>query len=328
MPTPCRDCLEPTLIFLRDGLDFFLRRECRRVENVRRSRGRGTRKLLLIFEDYSLDRHRRELRRGGSLQHIEPQVFDLLLFLIDNRERVVSKDDLLASVWGGRTVSDSTLASRINAARRAVGDTGEQQRLIRTVHGRGFRFVGTIRETEERAGAVDCFAVAPAAQTEFRVPDRSPDVLTDAPTRSRRGRRASIAVMPFHASSQAAECVADGLSHDIISALARLRALLVIARGSTFALRERASNPREIGRALNVDYVATGSVLRTTVGSLSASNFARQATAASSGRRLTKHLSPAHLTSSVPSRRRSSARSTLKSKRLSVVALRSGRPIR
>ena len=170
---------------------------------------------MLTFEGYSLDRHRRELRRGGNLQHVEAQVFDLLLFLIENRERVVSKEDLLASVWRGRNVSESTLASRINAARRAVGDTGEQQRLIRTIHGRGFRFVGTIREAEERAASVGCLAVAPAAQAKFNVPDRSPDPLTDAPTPSRRGRRASIAVMPFHASSQAAECVADGLSHDI-----------------------------------------------------------------------------------------------------------------
>ena len=220
--------------------------------------------LLLIFEDYSVDRDRRELRRGGSLQHVEPQVFDLLLFLIDNRERVVSREDLLASVWRGRNVSDSTLGSRINAARRALGDSGEQQRLIRTIHGRGFRFVGTMSGTEERAASVHCVAIAPAAQAKFSVPDGSSDPLTYAPTPSRRGRRASIAVMPFHASSQTAECVADGLSHDIISGLARLRALFVIARGSTFALRDRASNPREIGRLLDVDYVATGSVLRDT----------------------------------------------------------------
>jgi len=229
---------------------------------MRRSRGLGDAKLLLIFEDYSVDRHRRELRRGGNLQRVEPQVFDLLLFLIDNRERVVSKDDLLDSVWGGRTMSESTLASRVNAARRAVGDTGEQQRLIRTIHGRGFRFVGAIRETEERAASVDVIAVTPSAQAELSVSDRPSGLVTDTVPRSRRGRRASIAVMPFHASSQAAECVADGLSHDIISGLARLRALFVIARGSTFAFRDRAPNPREIGRLLNVDYVATGSVLR------------------------------------------------------------------
>ena len=99
-------------------------------------------KLLLIFEDCSVDRHRRELRRGGSLQHVEPQVFDLLLFLIDNRERVVSREDLLASVWRGRNVSESTLTSRINAARRAVGDTGDGL-LAADIerHGRHVRFV-------------------------------------------------------------------------------------------------------------------------------------------------------------------------------------------
>jgi DNA-binding winged helix-turn-helix (wHTH) protein len=147
--------------------------------------------LLLIFEDYSVDRHRRELRRGGSLQRVEPQVFDLLLFLIDNRERVVSKDDLLASVWGGRTVSESTLASRINAARRAVGDTGEQQRLIRTIHGRGFRFVGTIRETEERAASVDGIAVAPSAQAELSVSDRPSGLVTDTLDRAVAGAHRS-----------------------------------------------------------------------------------------------------------------------------------------
>src|SRR5215475_12662724 len=156
---------------------------------MRRGRTAWAPKLLLIFEDCSVDRHRRELRRRGSLQHVEPQVFDLLLFLIDNRERVVSRDDVLTSVWHGRNVSESTLASRINAARRTVGDTGEQQHLIRTVLRKGFRFVGTIRETEERAALVDCVAIAPATQAEFGVPDRSSNPLTDAPTRSRRGRR-------------------------------------------------------------------------------------------------------------------------------------------
>ena len=83
-------------------------------------------KLLFLFEDYVLDTERRELRRGPELLSMEPQVFDLLAFLIGNRDRVVSKDDLLAAIWGGRIVSESTLASRINAARRVIGDTGEQ----------------------------------------------------------------------------------------------------------------------------------------------------------------------------------------------------------
>src|SRR5712691_11189960 len=102
--------------------------------------------MLYSFEDFSLDTARRELRRGGALIALQPQVFDLLEYAIRNRERVVSKDDLLAAVWHGRIVSESTLTSRITAARHAIGDSGEQQRFIRTVSRRGFRFVGEVRE--------------------------------------------------------------------------------------------------------------------------------------------------------------------------------------
>src|ERR1051325_6892297 len=102
--------------------------------------------MLYRFEDYVLDTDRRELRHGVALLAIEPQVFDLLVFLVGNRDRLVSKEDLLASVWGGRIVSESTLASRINAVRRVVGDSGEKQRLIRTTIGKGIRFVGSVQE--------------------------------------------------------------------------------------------------------------------------------------------------------------------------------------
>ena len=101
--------------------------------------------VQLLFEDYALDADRRELRRGSEAIAVEPQVFDLLIFLVQNRDRVVGKDDLIATVWDGRIVSDSTLTSRINAARKAVGDSGEDQRLIRTIARRGFRFVGSVR---------------------------------------------------------------------------------------------------------------------------------------------------------------------------------------
>jgi adenylate cyclase len=105
--------------------------------------------LLYSFEDFSLDTARRELRRGGALIPLQPQVFDLLEYSIRNRQRVVTKDDLLATVWNGRIVSESTLSTRINAARSALGDSGEDQRLIRTAHGKGIRFVGIVREEEE-----------------------------------------------------------------------------------------------------------------------------------------------------------------------------------
>ena len=93
--------------------------------------------MQFLFAGHILDTDRRELRRGSKLIAIEPQVFDLLTYLVENRERVVTKDDLIASVWGGRIVSDPTLTSRINAARKALGDSGEDQMLIRTVARKG-----------------------------------------------------------------------------------------------------------------------------------------------------------------------------------------------
>ena len=115
--------------------------------------------VLFSFENYALDCERRELRAHGAAVPVEPQVFDLLVYLIENRDRVVSKDDLIASVWSGRIVSDSTLDSRINAARKALGDSGEHQRLVRTIARKGFRFVG-----EVQAGP----AAEPAAKTAAR----------------------------------------------------------------------------------------------------------------------------------------------------------------
>ena len=107
--------------------------------------------VLFSFEDFVLDNERRELRAGGTIVPLEPQVFDLLVYLIENRDRVVSKDDLIASVWGGRIVSDSTLSSRINAARKAIGDSGAQQKLIRTIARKGLRFIGEVSMQEDDA---------------------------------------------------------------------------------------------------------------------------------------------------------------------------------
>ena len=101
--------------------------------------------MQFFFGDHTLDDDRRELFRGSEPIAVEPQVFDLLIFLLQNRDRVVSKDDLIASVWGGRVVSDSTLTSRINAARKAVGDSGGKQKLIRTIARKGLRFVGDVQ---------------------------------------------------------------------------------------------------------------------------------------------------------------------------------------
>src|SRR5262249_22049855 len=102
--------------------------------------------VQFLFGDCMLDLDRRELTRGPQAVSVGPQGFDLLVYLVQNREKVVSKDELLDSVWGGRIVSESTLTSHINAVRKAIGDRGEEQRLIKTVPRRGFRFIGDVRE--------------------------------------------------------------------------------------------------------------------------------------------------------------------------------------
>ena len=115
--------------------------------------------MLYLFEDFVLDPDRRELRRGDAVIAVQPRVFDLLEYLIANRDRVVSKDDILEAVWGGRIVSESALTTRINAVRTAVGDDGDQQRLIRTIPRKGIRFVGVV---QERAKPADEAATATA----------------------------------------------------------------------------------------------------------------------------------------------------------------------
>jgi TolB-like protein len=197
--------------------------------------------LPYLFEDFALDGDRRELRRGNDLISVEPQVFDLLQYLIRNRERVVSKDDLVDAVWQGRIVSDATLASRINAARSALQDNGEQQRLIRTILRRGLRFVGTVRE---EGGAE---AIAPVEQPK-------PGLGIPA--------RPSIAVLPFVNLSGDPEqdYFADGMVEDIITGLSRIRWLFVIARNSSFTYKGRAVDVKQVGQELGVRYVLEGSV--------------------------------------------------------------------
>ena len=123
--------------------------------------------MLFLFEDFALDSERRELRSNGATISVEPQVFDILVHLLENRDRVVSKDDLIASVWNGRIVSDSTLDSRINAVRKAVGDSGGQQRLVRTMSRKGFRFVGAVTSTGKPGKQGDSSPAPPQQEVHF-----------------------------------------------------------------------------------------------------------------------------------------------------------------
>jgi len=197
--------------------------------------------VRFAFGDCLLDADRRELRRGGAAVALEPQVFDLLLYLLANRDRVVSKDDLIAEVWHGRIVSDSTLTSRINAARAAVGDSGAAQLMIRTIARKGLRFAAEVTEQD-----------AP------REPHKSPAdpslvVPPDKP---------SVAVLPFAnmSSDPEQEYFADGIAEDVITALSRYPSLFVIARNSTFTYKGRVVEIRQVGHELGVRYVLEGSL--------------------------------------------------------------------
>ena len=196
------------------------------------------------FEDFVLDADRRELARGAEAIALGPQVFDLLLHLVQNREHVVTKDNLIDVVWDGRIVSESTLTSHINAVRKAIGDTGEDQRLIRTISRKGYRFVGAVRE---------------AATSERAVPSKPTELLAPALTLP---ERPSIAVLPFLnlSGDPAHDYFVDGVVDDIISALSRMRWLFVIARNSSFTYKGRAVDLKQVGRDLGVRYVLEGSV--------------------------------------------------------------------
>jgi TolB-like protein len=201
--------------------------------------------LRYLFAEYAFDTDRRELRRGRELVSVAPQVFDLLDFLIRNRERVVSKDDLINAIWNGRSVSDAALTTRLNVARSVIGDSGEEQRLIKTLPRKGFRFVGPVQEAREPAGvaAVDG-------------PQEPPKVGLELPDRP------SIAVLPFANLSTEPEqdYFADGMVEDIITGLSRSKSLFVIARQSSFTFKGKAVDIKQVGRELGVRYVLEGSI--------------------------------------------------------------------
>ena len=203
--------------------------------------------MQYVFEDCALDPDRRELTRRGQAVAIGPKVFDLLLHLVQNREHVVSKDDLLDAVWAGRIVSESTLTSHINAVRKAIGDNGQEQRLIRTRARKGFRFVGDVTEATDDPTSS---GTSTARLDERSVPEL---VLPDSP---------SIAALPFQnwSGDPEQEYFADGVVEDIITALSRIRWLFVIARNSSFTYKGRAVDVKQVGRELGVRYVLEGSV--------------------------------------------------------------------
>jgi TolB-like protein len=199
--------------------------------------------MIFSFGRYQLDIERRELRHGGAAVHVEPQVFDLLVYLLEHRDRVVTKDDLIGSVWGNRIISESTLTSRINAARNAIGDTGKGKTLIRAVPRKGFRFVGDVQ-----AQVAVSIATGPA--------------MAGGPESDGPAERRAIAVLPFTNMSgdRQQEYFSDGISEDIISALSKQRWFFVIARNSSFLYKGKSVDIKDVAEELGVRYVIEGSV--------------------------------------------------------------------
>ena len=201
------------------------------------------RTVIHRFGSFELDIARAELRAAGRPCPLEPQVFALLAYLVEHRERLVSRDEILEKVWDGRIVSDSAIASRVKSVRKALGDDGEAQRFIKTIHGRGFRFVAEVQAGSEGIAAA---------------PSRPAGSLLPAATSA----RPSIAVLRFSPVGEAASIItiADALPHDLITELSRLRWLFVTARGSSFRLPAVDADCAEVGRLLDVRYMLTGTV--------------------------------------------------------------------
>jgi TolB-like protein len=205
--------------------------------------------MAYIFDRFELDAEKVELRKDGTRVALEPQVLSLLLLLVENRERMVSKDEIIEKIWKGRIVSESALTSRIKSARRVLGDDGKSQRFIRTIHGTGFRFVA--EAVPKRAPAIELAAQRGPCQEQPAAGE--PEAAAAKP---------SIAVLPFRLVGIAGPyaTIADALPHELIAELSRLRWLFVIARGSSFRFRSDNSDIHRIGEALGVRYCLSGVV--------------------------------------------------------------------
>jgi TolB-like protein len=204
--------------------------------------------LRYSFEDFTLDIERRELWRGAHIVPTTPQVFDLLDYLIQHRDRVVSKDDLINAVWNGRIVSDAALTTRLNAARTAIGDDGENQRLIKTLPRKGIRFVGAVSEGQRPA--TTSASSAPQHNGTAEIPFSPPHL--------------SIVVLPFTnlGGDPEQDYFVDGVTESLTTDLSRIRGSFVIGRHTAFTYKGKAVNLKQIGRDLNVGYVLEGSVRR------------------------------------------------------------------
>ena len=207
--------------------------------------------MIYRFGPFELDLATVELRGRGEILSLEPQVFALLAVLVENHDRLVSKDEIIEKVWDGRVVSDAAVASRVKSARQALGDDGQAQRFIRTVHGQGFRFVAEINALRGSAG--HCGLPGGAGPGGYDIGSLAHQLA--------RVSRPSIAVLPFRVvgANERYPALASALPDELICDLSRLRWLLVTARGSSFRVRADREFS-EIGRLLGVRYCLSGAI--------------------------------------------------------------------
>jgi TolB-like protein/class 3 adenylate cyclase/Tfp pilus assembly protein PilF len=198
---------------------------------------------VMRFGAYELDTALFELRNAGEPVAVEPQVFDLIAYLAENSERTVTKEDIFAEIWSNRIVSDAALSSQIKAARKVLGDDGSSQHTIRTIHGRGFRFVAPVESARQESAS-----------------EREQDL--ESETQAAIAKRPSVAVLPLANlnGDPSEDYFADGMTEDITTALTKNRWLTVVARNSAFAFRESTDGIKTVGEKLGANYVVTGSV--------------------------------------------------------------------
>ena len=198
--------------------------------------------MAFLFNQITLDPDRYRLIRAGQQIPVEPQVFDLLVYLVKNRNRVVTRDELLENLWKGKVVSDSALGASLKDARKAVGDNGSRQQIIRTIHGRGYRFIAAVSESTANDYVFD-------NRSELNELLSLPD-------------KPSVAVLPFTNMSgdPEQEYFADGMTDEIITGLSRVPGLFVIANNSTMTYKGRAVDVKDVAREQGVRHVLEGGI--------------------------------------------------------------------
>lgn len=210
--------------------------------------------MKFIFGQFTLDTDIATLMQDGEEVSIEPQAFDLLVFLISNRERVVSKEDIINTVWGGRFTSDAALSTCMKSLRKALQDDGNQQRYIKTLRGKGYRFIADVIDTEQKQSTPSIISsLTPSVHENHAIQHHVQSIFQGRP---------SIIVLPFQnlLTTQQDSVTAEAMAHDLIQALSRLRWLRVIARGTAFQFRMPTPDLQYIGQQLNLRYALCGSV--------------------------------------------------------------------